>query len=346
MFYRKKKIVSIMIASAIAGMGAVPVSAYAMTRQQAVYIINQRNAYQKIDKQVTQKYNDGINSYKTGNYADCIGNLSINRVAAKYQRTNDYNIAIGDSYYKLGKYTQAIPYLKRAYDTGASNNAIVNVDIGMSFYKLNLYDSAIPFLKKGINANIANANTFWALADSYDKAGNQDEMINILECLISRFPNYKKDAYTALASDYMNKGLIKHGLSISLKGIQYFPNDADILYWVGHAYYLDGKFDKAIPYLEKSNEILQNNIDTLYDLGSSYMNLGRLDEASACVDSMMVINKSHIKTQELFKAVSQKAAQKQAEQQIQIDMINQSMQASQEAASIGTEQAANIGMAV
>lgn len=334
----------ILATALVVAFGAVPNNhGSAMTRQQAYTYAQQRHAQQEKEAQIAKRYEQAIQAYQSGNYSVCINYLSNNYVAAAFQRKTDYNIAIGDSYYKLGKYNQATPYLKRAYNMGA-RNALVNLDLGMSFYKMDLAQEAIPYLQATTQSNLATGDSLWALADAYSKVGNQDNVQPVLELIASRFPGYKKEVYAVLANKYFEKNDVDAGVKIALRGLQYFSNDGDLLYWVGHGYFAAEKYDQAIQYLEQSNQVIPNNIDTLYDLGSSYLALDRLDDASACVDRMMAVNKDHPKTQDLYKAVSQKIAQKQMEQQMQMNMMNQAMQAAQDAANQGLQQGADAAM--
>lgn len=326
---------------------SAPVQAQYMTKQQAYNYARYRNAqYQKqqaFENQITVRYRDALQAYSAGNYSGCINYLSNNYVAARYQTKKDYNIAMGDSYYKLGRYSQATPYLKRAYNMGA-NIALVNVGLGMSYYKLGDSQDAISYLQAASSSSLADGEVLWALADSYSKANNQSGMQAALEALVSRYPSYKKEAYSTLANTYFSQNNIQKGLSVALMGLKYFPKDGDILFWAGHGYFLKQDFENAISYLAQSNQVIPNNIDTLYDLGFSYLSKDDLDNAAACADRMAQLNKDHPKTQELQKAVAEKVAQKQMEQQMQMDMMNQAMQSAQDAADQGLQQGADAAM--
>lgn len=335
----KKKTLSMALVMGIGVIGFVPATTSAMTRQQAVQFQNELN------REIVSRYNDGLNAYKLGDYRGCIQQLTINQVAARYQRGKDYNIALGDSYYKLKQYAQATPYLKRAYNTGASELPIVNLDLGMSFYAMGNYAPSIQFLQKAVNSNMTNGDTWWALVDAYRQTGNKNGMEKTAASMIEKFPNYNKDMYLIVANGLEERQQYQSVSVAGLRGLKYFPNDGDLLYWAGHGYYMSGMYAEAIPYLDKSNAVMPNNIDTLYDLGASYLQLDKLDEASACADLMVRIDKNNAKTQDLYKAVQEKIMQKQMQQQMEQDMINQNIQAAQQAADEGVAQA-NMTMAM
>ena len=334
----------ILATALVVAFGAVPNNhGSAMTRQQAYTYAQQRHAQQEKEAQIAKRYEQAIQAYQSGNYSVCINYLSNNYVAAAFQRKTDYNIAIGDSYYKLGRYSQATPYLKRAYNLGG-NIPLVNVGLGMSYYRLGDTQDAISYLQAASSSSLATGDVLWALADSYTKANNQSGAVSVLELLIQRYPNYKKDVYIILANAYYGQNNVQKGLSVSLMALRYFPKDGDVLFWTGHGYFLKQDYENAISYLTQSNQVMPDNIDTLYDLGFSYLAKDDLDDASACAERMAAVNKDHPKTQELQKAVAEKVAQKQMEQQMQMDMMNQAMQSAQEAADQGMQQGMDTAM--
>lgn len=94
----------ILATALVVAFGAVPNNhGSAMTRQQAYTYAQQRHAQQEKEAQIAKRYEQAIQAYQSGNYSVCINYLSNNYVAAAFQRKTDYNIAIGDSYYKLGR---------------------------------------------------------------------------------------------------------------------------------------------------------------------------------------------------------------------------------------------------
>ena len=196
----------------------------------------------------------------------------------------------------------------------------------MSYYALNNYNQAAAYLQRSINSELVTGDVLWALAVAYDKIGSKELSLNALVTLMNRFPGYNVQTYIAVGMAYLNDQKNEAALNVFRQGLNYFQNNADLLYWVGHTYYLSGNYEAAIPYLEKSNALLPNNIDTLYDLGGSYLIYERLNEASTCADVMARIDPNNAKTKDLYQAVQQKIMQKQMEQQMQIDMINQQTQ--------------------
>ncbi len=59
----------------------------------------------------------------------------------------DINLLIGDSYYKLGKYKEAIPYLEK-YDLKAKTSRENDYQLGNAYFKSQVYDKAVKMLDR------------------------------------------------------------------------------------------------------------------------------------------------------------------------------------------------------
>ncbi len=59
----------------------------------------------------------------------------------------DVNLLIGDSYYKLGKYAEAVPYLEK-YDQGAQTTRENDYALGNAYFKSKSYEKAIKMLDR------------------------------------------------------------------------------------------------------------------------------------------------------------------------------------------------------
>jgi len=63
------------------------------------------------------------------------------------QRRSEFAHIIGDSFYRLGMYAEAIPYLKE-YNTFERSSREDNYQIGYTYYNLMDYENAIKYLSK------------------------------------------------------------------------------------------------------------------------------------------------------------------------------------------------------
>jgi TolA-binding protein len=71
--------------------------------------------------------------------------LSENAINSK--RSTELNRMLGDSYYKMGQYEEAIPYIKKSIESSSAVNKEDNYLMGYCLMKTQKYDEAIPYLK-------------------------------------------------------------------------------------------------------------------------------------------------------------------------------------------------------
>lgn len=309
--------------------------AEAMTRQQATELnraVNIRNAQIAFENAVMEKYNNGLQAYRNGNYQQCIETLSNNYVRNKFQNRKDYNMAMGDSYFNLKQFNATISYLSRAEQQGAGNYQVLQRDMGLSYFELGNAQGAAAYLQRLSSQSNMPAEFWYKLAIAYHQLNNENMEFTTITKLVNLYPSFNADSYIRLGEIYLSHDQTKNALQNFMAGLKYFPDDASLLYGAGHVLYLNGDFENAISYLLKSNDVRPDNLDTLYDLGGAYLQIDDLDKASSVADIMMKLAPKDNRTIDLYKAVQQKIMQKQMEQQMQQDMINQDIQNQQQAA--------------
>ena len=86
---------------------------------------------------------------------------------------------IGESYYKLSKYKEAIPYLKRYEKSEGSLSRKDNYQLGFSYYKINEYEDAINyFIKVGNIDDSLEQSAFYHIGDCYIKTDSKQNALN------------------------------------------------------------------------------------------------------------------------------------------------------------------------
>ena len=86
---------------------------------------------------------------------------------------------IGESYFNLGKYAEAVPYLKQYKGKRGRWNNTDHYLLGYAYYKQQDYQSAISEFNKIIDGRDAVAqNAFYHLAESYLKSDKKQEALN------------------------------------------------------------------------------------------------------------------------------------------------------------------------
>ena len=129
---------------------------------------------------------------------------------ANKNETSELSKIIGESYFNLKKYNEAIPYLK-AY--AGQKGKWTNVDfyqIGYAYYMQNDFEKAIGEFNKIINGNNAIAqNAYYHLGESYIKLGKKQQGLNAFRRAseMDFDPKIKEDAwlnYAKLSYDIGN----------------------------------------------------------------------------------------------------------------------------------------------
>jgi TolA-binding protein len=95
------------------------------------------------------------------------------------QKKSEINRMIGESYYNLKDYSNALDYLKKT-ELGTSLNREGNYAIGYCYYKLNDCNNAITYLEKvteGTDDSLSQ-NSHYHLADCYMKTNNKSKAKN------------------------------------------------------------------------------------------------------------------------------------------------------------------------
>ncbi len=95
------------------------------------------------------------------------------------QETSELSKIIGESYFNLEQYVEAIPYLKAYKGKRGRWNNTDYYQLGYAYYKQNDFDSAISEFNKIINGNNAVAqNAYYHLGESYINLDKKQEALN------------------------------------------------------------------------------------------------------------------------------------------------------------------------
>ena len=95
------------------------------------------------------------------------------------QKKSEINRMIGESYYNLKDYSNALEYLKKT-ELGSSLNREGNYAIGYCYYKLNDCNNTITYLEKVVQGeeDSLSQNSHYHLADCYIKTNNRTKAKN------------------------------------------------------------------------------------------------------------------------------------------------------------------------
>ena len=132
-----------------------------------------------------ERYNDGLSYYqadmnfKLGKFQEAIDLGKEQYDQSNPQEKSELSKIIGESYFNLEQYAEAIPYLK-AYEgkRGRWNNTDY-YQLGYAYYKQDNFESAIGEFNKIIDGNDSVAqNAYYHLAESYLKLEQKQQALN------------------------------------------------------------------------------------------------------------------------------------------------------------------------
>lgn len=136
--------------------------------------------------------------FKTGNFQEAIDIAKPFLTKADRNERSELSKIIGESYFNLGQYKEAIPYL---LDYRGRRNRWNNTDyyqLGYAYYKQKEYENAIANFNKIIGGNdMVAQNAYYHLGECYLETDQKTEALNAFRnaALMEYEPTIKKDAW-------------------------------------------------------------------------------------------------------------------------------------------------------
>ncbi|MXN92399.1 tetratricopeptide repeat protein [Flavobacterium sp. Sd200] len=118
-------------------------------------------------------------AFKEGNFQKAIDSGLPQLPKSDAAEKSQLNKIIGESYFNLGQYDKAIPYLKNYKGTEGKWNNTDFYQLGYAYYKQGDFESAIAEFNKIIGGNDAVAqNAYYHLGESYLKTNKKQQALN------------------------------------------------------------------------------------------------------------------------------------------------------------------------
>ena len=117
-------------------------------------------------------------AFKSGNFEEAIKQAKEQLANADRKEISELNKIIGESYFNLQQYSEALPYLKEYKgDRGKWNNTDY-YQLGYTYYKQGDYENAINEFNKIVDGkNSVAQNAYYHLADAYLQTGRKQEAL-------------------------------------------------------------------------------------------------------------------------------------------------------------------------
>ncbi|MBT8243739.1 MAG: tetratricopeptide repeat protein [Winogradskyella sp.] len=132
-----------------------------------------------------QKYKEKLNYYqadlnfKLGKFEKAIKLAEAQLPKSNAEETSELSKIIGESYFNLEKYAEALPYLKAYKGKDGKLNNTDFYQLGYTYYKQNDFENAISEFNKIIDGNNSVAqNAYYHLGESYINLDKKPEALN------------------------------------------------------------------------------------------------------------------------------------------------------------------------
>jgi TolA-binding protein len=227
-------------------------------------------------------------SFKDGRFEKCIEIGKKLLVNKKHKNFSDISKIVGESYFNLKNYKEALPYL-RAYKgkRGKWNNTDY-YQLGYTYYKQNDFEFAVKNFNRIIgDKNNVSQNAYYHLAESYLYLERKPEALNAfksasemdfdLKIKEDAFLNYAKLSYEE-GNPYKS---VAEVLQDFLTAYPKSPYYQEINQLVVTSYLFQQDYQGALDYLEKkkSSENRKLTKDVSFYRGVQLFNLKKLQEA-------------------------------------------------------------------
>ena len=145
--------------------------------QEATKLFDEVKDMEEYDKNLSYFQSDM--NFKEGKFQEAIDEGLKQLPNAKPSEKSELNKIIGESYFNLGEYDKAIPYLKEYRGRKGKWNNTDYYQLGYAYYKQGDYKNAIAEFNKIVGGKNSTAqNAYYHLAESYLNSGQKQEALN------------------------------------------------------------------------------------------------------------------------------------------------------------------------
>lgn len=114
--------------------------------------------------------------YKQGRYNDVVNYTGTIINEVEEENRTELSKILGDSYFHINKYNEAIPYLETYFNSPGPKTREDNYTLGFSYYQTGNLAKAVPLLENASKGSDEMAqNAYYHLADSYIKLGDKEK---------------------------------------------------------------------------------------------------------------------------------------------------------------------------
>ena len=225
----------------------------------------------------------------------------------EFEHRSEYNFKMGYCYFQRGELQHAAKYFAQQIEGQSKYRTSSLYYYAHIQYVNGQYDLALKNFRE-----LQNDRKFARIAPSYIARiyyylGKDDELLEMAPSLLAEGDVFKKDEIHQMVGEiYFNRGEYARALeqynevTVAGAGQSCTPQDND--YQVGYSYYMLGRYDEAMPHLEKktacNDSVAQN---ALYVLADCYLHADRkMDARSMFLQASRMDYDKRIKEDALF----------------------------------------------
>ena len=214
----------------------------------------------------TEAYKNNLSYYqadlnfKLGKFTKAIELASVQLEKSSSKEVSELSKIIGESYFNLQKYPEAIPYLKAYKGKKGRWNHTDFYQLGYAFYKQNDYQQAINEFNKIIEGSNAIAqNAYYHLAESYVNLNKKQQALNAFKNAseMDFSPNIQEDAWLNYAKlSYEIGNPYKSTPEVLTDFLERYPKSAfkiEVETLLIDSYISSNNFKEALELLEKKS---------------------------------------------------------------------------------------------
>lgn len=220
-------------------------------------------------------FNTGLAAYNAEDYKKAVQYYG---EAAKYgyNGARTYSL-IANSYQQMGDTLGALESLQTGFEKYPEDNGVLTSLIQI-YLDMDKTEDAMKYLTMAIEQDPKNATYYFAQGTLYEKLGDEENAIATYNKAIEVDATFF-NAYYNLGALYYNKGVQQVEVANAVPAndnakYQEELKKADV--W----------FEKALPYMEKCNEINPDDIMTLESLKNLYYRMKEMDKYNAVLEKL------------------------------------------------------------
>lgn len=203
--------------------------------------------------------------------------LNVSPAHPQYKKTL---LTIAFLYRETGEPGKAVAFLERHHRQSPEDIDILTY-LAAFYEKDDHLDKAMALLARGLENAPDNTALLFRLGAVQDKAGRKDESIATMKQVIRLDPE-DASALNYLGYTYADLGIhLDEAETLIRKALELRPDDGYIIDSMGWVYFQQGKYDKAVDYLERAALLTDYEAIIAEHLGDAYLKTGQILKALA-----------------------------------------------------------------